>query len=248
MKEKIYEIPVNDAFDKPCECPICRMRKKLEDNAVEYTMGPSYMEGDVREMTDKLGFCKEHMNLLLLEKNKLGLAMVLKTHIDKTNKEISKRAKIPLKAPSLFKKSEGGSPVVDYIRNLQTTCFICDRINLSFNRYMRTMIQLWKSDREFRRKFEESQGFCTEHYGQLLEMAQSELRGGDLSEFTEMVTKLYLDNMQRLAEDLEWFCDKFDYQHRDDPWKNSKDAIPRAVIKTNGIIESEDKSGTSLYY
>ena len=25
MKEKIYTIPVNDAFDKDCECPLCAM-------------------------------------------------------------------------------------------------------------------------------------------------------------------------------------------------------------------------------
>ena len=31
-------------LDKDCECPICAMRKVLETNAVEYTMGPSYME------------------------------------------------------------------------------------------------------------------------------------------------------------------------------------------------------------
>ena len=41
MKEKIYTIPVNDAFDKDCECPLCAMYQELENNAVEYTMGPS---------------------------------------------------------------------------------------------------------------------------------------------------------------------------------------------------------------
>ena len=37
MKEKIYTIPVNDAFDKDCECPLCAMYQELENNAVEYT-------------------------------------------------------------------------------------------------------------------------------------------------------------------------------------------------------------------
>ena len=53
----------------------------------------------------------------------------------------------------------------------------------------------------------------------------------------EETTRLYLDNMQRLADDLEWFADKFDYRHQNDPWKNSKDAIPRGIVKTNGILE-----------
>ena len=47
MKEKIYTIPVNDAFDKDCECPLCAMYQELENNAVEYTMGPSYIEKDL---------------------------------------------------------------------------------------------------------------------------------------------------------------------------------------------------------
>ncbi|MFQ7394027.1 MAG: DUF6062 family protein, partial [Lachnospira eligens] len=55
MKEKIYTIPVNDAFSSDCECPICSMYKALEDDAVSYTMGPSYMEDDIRAVTDKKG-------------------------------------------------------------------------------------------------------------------------------------------------------------------------------------------------
>lgn len=39
MAEQIYTIPVNDAFDSECECPMCQMQKELERNAIEYTMG-----------------------------------------------------------------------------------------------------------------------------------------------------------------------------------------------------------------
>ena len=105
MKEKLYTIPVNDAFARDCECPICAMRKTLEDNAVAYTMGSSYMEDDVRMETDRLGFCSPHMQMLLEQKNKLGLALILKTHIDKTNKDIKKLAKQPIKPNSLLKKA-----------------------------------------------------------------------------------------------------------------------------------------------
>ena len=48
MKEKIYTVPVNDAFALDSECPICSMFEKLENDAVEYAMGPSYMEDDIR--------------------------------------------------------------------------------------------------------------------------------------------------------------------------------------------------------
>ena len=43
MKEQLYTIPVTDAFESNCECPLCKMKKELEQNAIEYTLGPSYI-------------------------------------------------------------------------------------------------------------------------------------------------------------------------------------------------------------
>ena len=48
LKEKLHTIPVNDAFDEDSECPLCVMIELLEDNAIDFTMGQSYMEDDVR--------------------------------------------------------------------------------------------------------------------------------------------------------------------------------------------------------
>ena len=56
MKEQLYTIPVTDAFESDCECPLCKMKQELERNAIEYTLGPSYMEDDNRAMTDEMGF------------------------------------------------------------------------------------------------------------------------------------------------------------------------------------------------
>ena len=39
MKEQLYTIPVTDAFESNCECPLCKMKKELEQNAIEYTLG-----------------------------------------------------------------------------------------------------------------------------------------------------------------------------------------------------------------
>ena len=64
MPEILYEIPVNDIFDRPCECPVCAMKKKLDDDEVAFAMGPSYMEDDIRLTTDKIGFCAHHMQMM----------------------------------------------------------------------------------------------------------------------------------------------------------------------------------------
>ena len=230
MKEQLYTIPVNDAFAKKCECPICEMYKELEKNAVEFTMGPSYMEDDVRAETDKIGFCPEHVKKLIKMENKLGISLVLHSHMVKTNKDIKELA-VGGKASSLFKKKDI-SQLTDYLHKVNNSCYVCNRIEETFKRYIRTIHYLWEREESFKNKYASSNGFCTKHYESLLTEAKINLSGGNLDAFIEATNKIYLDNMQRVTEDLEWFIDKFDYRHKDEPWKNSKDALPRAITKT----------------
>ena len=48
MKEQLYTIPVNDAFNEPCECPLCKIYDNLEQESIDFMLGPSYMEDDIR--------------------------------------------------------------------------------------------------------------------------------------------------------------------------------------------------------
>lgn len=235
MEEKLYTIPVNDAFGVECECPVCAMRKKLEDDAIEYTLGPSYMEDDIRMKTDKMGFCDKHIDDLYHQKNRLGLALILSTHFAKTGKDIEKLSKSPIRSVPLFKK-QTENPLTAYVDNLDKSCFICDRINHTFDRYCNTIFYLYRTERDFVSRYEQSKGFCTRHYGMLLKKAPSHLHGDTLDRFVRVTNEIYLENMRRVQGDLEWFIDKFDYRYANEPWKNSKDAIPRAITKTNGLI------------
>lgn len=239
MKEKLYTIPVNDAFAVDCECPICAMKKKLEEDAVEYTMGPSYMEDDIRMETDRLGFCEKHMRMVWEKNNKLGLALVASTHMKKFTQDLKKLAAQGVEKGGLFKKTKE-DPVAAYLRRLEASCFICERIKGSFERYLMTICQLWKSDEEFKQKYEASKGFCNEHYCVLLESAPKHLSGKNLDDFREVTNRIYMENMERVLGDVDWFINKFDYRYQDEPWKNSKDALQRAVTKLNGIIVDAD--------
>lgn len=233
MAEQLYTIPVNEAFESDCECPICAMYSRLEQNAIEYTMGPSYMEDDNRAMTDKLGFCGRHIRTLYGEKNRLGLALMLKTHTDKTIKDLKELSKNkPVVSGGLFKKTASSS-VSEYINELEKSCFICDRINNTFDRYIDTIFHLWKKDPEFKEKFKSSKGFCNYHYGLLFDQGSVKLSKDAYAEFIEILNNVYFENMERVNGDIGWFIDKFDYRFKDEPWKNSKDAIPRGIIKTN---------------
>ena len=48
----------------------------------------------------------------------------------------------------------------------------------------------------------------------------------DFFTIVEGVQKRYLNE---LAGDVSWFCKKFDYRYEDEPWKNSKDSVERAM-------------------
>ena len=69
MKEKIYTIPVNEAFSEDCECPLCHLEKKLESDAVDYTLGAAMMEPDYRILSNELGFCRRHCSMLIRKHN-----------------------------------------------------------------------------------------------------------------------------------------------------------------------------------
>lgn len=238
MKEQLYTIPVNDAFAVDCECPVCSMYDSLERDAIEFTMGPSYMEDDIRMETNKIGFCSHHVKQLYKHQNRLGLALILHTHMQRTNRDLEEllASDKPVKKGLFSKKTENASPVTEYIENLNHSCYICNRIDRIFSRYLATIYHCYEHDEEFRQKFASSKGFCTKHFGMLYDGAPSALSGKRLPEFIQTLNQVYLANMKRVTDDLEWFTDKFDYRNEDKPWKNSKDALPRSMNKTNSIL------------
>ena len=85
--------------------------------------------------------------------NSLGLALILKTHFDYVTKEVQKRQK-PMKPASFFKKQQEKSELVSYLQELNSTCFVCSRIDQFFYRYVDTVFYLYQKDEEFRQKTE----------------------------------------------------------------------------------------------
>ena len=167
MKEKIYTIPVNDGFDAEGECAFCEMYKKLEEDSLSYTLGPSYMEQDVRDITNARGFCREHYRVMYDAKNRLGLALMVSTHMAEIEKNMTALLEKEIKnkkSGGLFKKNNDESPMGEYVKRLNSTCAVCDKIDSSMERYFDTFFYLWKKEEEFRAKVLASKGFCVEHY------------------------------------------------------------------------------------
>lgn len=108
-----------------------------------------------------------------------------------------------------------------------------------FDRYLDTVLYCYDKDSDFRAVFQQGKGVCTKHYADLRTAACTKWSGRKLDTFLDDLNRLYLDNMKRVTDDLEWFTDKLIYRNENAPWKNSKDALPRSIIKTNHTIIAE---------
>lgn len=76
--------------------------KKLDDDEVAFAMGPSYMEDDIRLTTDKIGFCAHHMQMMYDFENRLGLGLILNTHMQNIIKNVETLQKRNGTAPNAY--------------------------------------------------------------------------------------------------------------------------------------------------
>lgn len=238
MKEQLYTIPLNDAFNADDECPFCFIERNVEQDLLDFTLGSgsSYMEADIREATDKAGFCRTHFKKMYDYGNTLGNAWILKTHYKKMIDEMTRQFQefTPGKS-SLFKKNTGTeNSIASWVREKEDSCYICSRFADTYARYLDTFFVMYKRDPDFRAKTAQGKGFCLPHFGDLCREAEKQLNDKEKAEFYAMITKLMEENMSRLQEDVSWLVEKFDYRNKDADWKNSKDAIQRGMQKLKG--------------
>ncbi len=220
MREKIYTIPVNEAFDdQSSKCPFCLLYEKLQEDELTLILGASMMEPDVRIQTNEKGFCGKHFNMLRTRKNRLGLGLIMESHLDEVKKSIK---------PGGFLARDKSAAPKKGIEALEKSCYICDRIAFNFDNMINTATILYEGEKEFRTKFAAKKCFCLPHYRKLLEASvkMNKKYREEMAADAAKVVGAYLD---KLKEDVSWFCKKFDYRYDNEPWYDSKDAIERAI-------------------
>lgn len=243
MREQIDTIPVNEAFDAGDECPFCQLARKAEQSTIRYVIGPgaSYMEPDVRSVTDEMGFCREHMKKLYDYGNMLGCALIMQTHyagiLENFRKE-TENFKMPQKKKLLGKKQTVTDAWWQRLQEKETSCYLCERNDYHMKRYYNTFFALLKEP-EFRQKVEQGKGFCMRHFAQLLQAAEEKLPNQYYDWFYETVFSVMEQNLVRVKEDLDWFVGMFDYRQAGADWKNSRDAVSRTIQKLKGIYPAD---------
>lgn len=243
MKEVLYTIPLNDAVNADTECPFCYIEREVENDLLDFCLGScsSYMEADVRAMTDEEGFCRKHFQKMFAYGNTLGNAWILKTHYMKINNELGEEVKkFKYNKTSLKdkfkKKAESENSMVNWVRKKEDSCYICKRFDETYERYIKTFFHMYENDTEFRQRIENSKGFCLSHFADLCDGVDNYLPNKYKEECFKLLFDVMQKHMARLQEDVSWLVEKFDYKNKDADWKNSKDAVQRGMQKLKGGI------------
>ena len=236
MLEKIYTIPVNEAFDACRDdpdkgCPFCRLHRKLENDEIDIILGASMMEPDIRIQTNELGFCGRHFDMMLERNNRLGLALILESHLALVREGCEPGG-------ILDSRTAG---IADRLEKLGKTCYVCSRIERSFGKMVENAVYLYETEDEFRKKTAQMPYFCLPHYAAFLLSAKANMNKKRLPEFRRALAETVNRYFDELRGDVSHFCKKFDYRYEDEPWGNSKDAVERAVRFISGDRRTKEK-------
>jgi hypothetical protein len=206
MKETIYTIPINEAFDKYDGCPVCRLYKDLEKASLDYIMGAAMMEPDVRVSTNRQGFCHTHLQKMLAEKNKLSLSLMLESHLPELDSALfSREVRVNAKDQELKKIRETA-------KNVESGCFVCDRVDVFMGHYYGNIFYLWRKELDFRDKFLRQPFFCVPHYSDLLARSEQGLPKKEQPEFINALSGICRAYLKTLNADISEFCKSFDYR------------------------------------
>jgi hypothetical protein len=171
--------------------------------------------------------------MLLGMKNRLSMALTLESHLFQLQKELS-----PSGIAGLF-----ANPVAR-VEKLEGSCYVCARVDYHFGKMAEVVVGLWKSDPDFPAKFNAQPYFCLPHYRMLVDTAKKALGKKDFSEFEKQASAIVNAYLEKLSEDVSWFCKKFDYRYENEPWYDSKDAIERAVVFLRSDLHRSQKDKT----
>ena len=183
----------------------------MEAANVNYFLGESVMEPDQRIEVNQKGFCARHFRQLYDAGNRLGLGLMTHTHLKETLRALGEHAK-RMKAAA---EEEAGKPVYKRIgpkkgagvtetagelANVSGRCVLCERLSDNMERYIYTLLYMYKHEAEFPALFAKSKGMCLKHYREALAMAPKHLTGDRLKQFVDTLVDLEIENFARPGE------------------------------------------------
>ena len=239
MKETIYTIPINEAFDPESFCPFCYMHKKLEEDAIAYTLGPAMMEVDFRLITNEKGFCQKHIRELGAESKALPLSLVFDSHLS----EIEKLFDIDFSSKSgLFSKKEDGKKIFsESMQKLSSSCAVCSRIENTFSHYIKSFFYMLKKENGFLEKVLSSDGFCMDHFAKLAQSASDILSDSEYQKLFVPIINLQKKRIEEYHHHINSFSQSFDYRNAGKKADFPKDILHKTSTLLNGEFTPKPK-------
>ncbi len=228
MPEKIFTIPLNEAFDRMEGCPLCSLRDRLEEQTLESALGAAMMEPSVRIEMNKEGFCHPHLSAMYRKKNKLALGLILESHLD----ELGALLETPVSGgkKGLFSKKPEGEGAAETLTGQINSCYVCRRIKSTERRYASNAAWLWESDPAFREKLRKQPCFCLSHTALLLRAGKQELKEKDYQSLYAALTNVTKTALAALRQDVTAFTVSFDHRNADKPLSEAeRTSLERAV-------------------
>ena len=212
---------IKEKFKENSECPLCEIKKVVEEQFLHEFLNDAVMEDNTRIKVGKFGFCAKHFDMLFARQNKLSVALQIGTRVEKIAPLISpeKSVRAAIKQAEALDKSA-------------TTCVICDLVEDSMVKYYKTIAQMFERERDFYKTLISSKGFCLKHYAELLRY--SRYAGFVSKEYVNVIGGTQKRNMERLQQELKKFCDKHDYRNALEPLGSAETALPRMREKLYG--------------
>lgn len=212
---------IYEKFAEDCECPLCEIEKKVQEQFLHEFLNDAVMEDDTRIKVAKLGFCDKHFDMLFNRQNKLSVAL-----------QVGTRAQTLSDLFSEVKSAGAAKKRAAEIEKSLNSCVICDLTKESMTKYYKTIAQMFVREKDFYKTILNTKGFCLKHYAELLKHSDS--AGFAAKEYLSVLSTVQSRNFERVKKDLKDYCDSHDYRNAYKPLGNAETALPRMRIKLYG--------------
>ncbi len=257
-REHIDTLRIHDAWSQgDCGCPLCQLQQEAEESLLRYYLSPAQMEADIRQESNRHGFCKRHLHQLLAgEENRLTLALVLETYLEEQTAALNQALKRSPYRPQRSQKpalacilpwrnkkknqdqrpamAEDG-PVERQLAQLsaEESCLVCTDLAETMDLLIEGIFACYKKEAPFAQQFREAP-YCLPHLRLLLDRAAEHLRPDSAQNLGQELLKHFVQRLQRARKDCQQFSLQFDYRYRGQELAGAKGALKRAVELLRG--------------
>ena len=196
---------VHDAYGRPGECPLCLLEEDAEKTYLRSFQHSRVMEPNVRVQTNRQGFCPGHFRKLYDGENKLGLGLVVHTHLQSLRRIVEAELDSLVKSAGGRNGRDRAAAEAAALAKRNGSCFICGLLDADVQRYVVTILYLWSKDPEFPPVFRASRGFCIPHFARVLDQASTAMRADRFERWLADAVPLMKASLESLDGDLRAF-------------------------------------------